>query len=338
MRVFITGGTGTIGRGLVRALHARGDQAVVLTRRIEQARRISTLGKAQFVQGDPTVPGSWELAVNGCDAVVNLAGQNIFAKRWTAEEKHLLEHSRVRGTENVVSAIAAASQRPKVLVQGCAIGYYGPHGDETLTETSPPGDDFMARLCQKWEAASLPVEGLGVRLARVRTGVVLEKGEGVLGTLTPVFRWVPFGAAPIGSGEKSYAIGRGQQWMSWIHHDDIVGILMLALDHSGAQGPMNGTAPQPERNVDFSRALAKALGRRRVFVPFGPPDVMMKLVLGEVAEVVTKGQRVLPAKAQELGYQFRFPSLAEALGAIFGGTSNAGSAKEPALSHAPAAR
>lgn len=338
MRVFITGGTGVIGRGLVRALLARGDQPVVLTRQFEKARRSRALQGVRLVQGDPTVPGNWDLTVDGCDSVINLAGQNIFARRWSPEVKHVLSHSRVRATENVVAAIGRASSRPKVLVQGSAIGYYGPHEDESLTETSPPGNDFMARLCQEWEQASLAAESFDVRVARVRTGVVLAAGEGVLGALTPVFKWVPLGAAPVGSGAKAFGPGRGQQWMSWIHHDDIVGIFLVALDQSEARGPINGTSPQPERNIDFSRALAEVLHRRWLFVPFGPPDAMMKVVLGEVAEVITKGQKVLPAQAQALGYTFRYSSLTSALSAIFTKPSDEQSVKSRATARVATGR
>ncbi len=314
MRVFLTGGTGVIGRGLVRRLLERGDEPVVLSRRADEVRRDPAMRPVRVVQGDPSASGSWFDAVDGCDAVMNLAGYNLFEKRWSPKVKRLIRDSRVYSTENVVSAIQKAHSRPKVLVQASAIGFYGPHGDEDLTEESPSGSDFMAVVCREWEEAAAPVEALGVRLASIRTGVVLAKGEGALGAMTPVYKLF-FGAAPVGNGGKGLAPGTGQQWMSWIHLDDIVGIFLLALDNAQAHGPINGTGPNPARHFDFGKALAKVLWRP--FLPFGPPDAMLELLLGEVAQVVTRGQKVLPVKAQALGYRFKYPELLPALQAAF---------------------
>lgn len=322
MRVFLTGGTGLIGRRLVRRLLDRGDQPVILTRRSNQARLNPSLKGAEVVQGDPTAPGPWDAALDGTDAVVNLVGHNLFADRWDAEVKRKLRDSRVHATHNVVSAIARAANRPKVLVQASAIGFYGPHGDEELTEDAPPGNDFLAALCRDWEDAARPAEALGLRLATVRTGLVLAPGEGALGVMTPIAKWLPGGAAPIGNGGHPFRPAKGRQWMSWIHLDDIVGIFLLALDHAEARGPINGTAPNPVRNAEFMRTLANVLWRLwafwRLAVPFGPPDPVLRMMLGEIADVITKGQRVLPAKAQSLGFTFTYPELRPALGQIFG--------------------
>jgi uncharacterized protein (TIGR01777 family) len=315
MRVFVTGGTGLIGRRLAAELRARGDAVVVLTRGVERARALPELAGAELVAGDPMLPGDWQGAVDGCDGVINLAGQNVFSGRWNVEMRRLIRDSRVYGTGHVAAAITRARVRPRVLVQASAIGYYGSRGDEELTESSPPGSGFMPDLCREWEAAAAVVEPLGVRRATVRVGVVLAKGEGALAAMTPIFKWVPGGAAPVGSG-SAWGIGRGRQWMSWVHADDIVGLFLLGLDDERAAGPINGTAPAPERNVDFSRKLAKVLWRP--FLPFGPPDGLLKLILGDVAEVVTTGQRVLPARALELGYRFRHPGLEGALRSVFG--------------------
>ncbi|MDR3635266.1 MAG: TIGR01777 family oxidoreductase [Isosphaeraceae bacterium] len=314
MRVFVTGGTGLIGRHLIQKLQDRGDQPVVLSRRADEVRRDRAMRGFQVIQGDPMTAGPWQSAVDGCDAVVHLAGQNIFAKRWNTEIKRQIRDSRVYGTEHVVSAIAQARSRPKVLVSSSAIGYYGPRGDEELTEESAPGSDFMAVVCREWEESAHVAEQFGLRVARIRTGVVLDRNEGALAIMTPIFKWLPGGAAPIGSG-GGLKPALGQQWMSWIHVDDIAGIYLLALDNPAAEGPINGTAPNPARNADFGRALAKAV--HRPFVPVGPPDSLLGLVLGDVAQVVTKGQRVLPAKAQALGYSFKYPKLQEALDAVF---------------------
>ncbi len=175
MRVFLTGGTGLIGREIAKRLLERGDQPVILTREADQFRRIPANRPIQVVQGDPTVPGNWEHAIDGCDAVINLVGHNLFAERWNTHVKRKIRDSRVLSTEHVVAAIGKIKEakRPKVLVQASAIGYYGPHGDEPLTEASPSGTDFMAVVCREWEEAAAPVEKLGARLATIRTGVVL---------------------------------------------------------------------------------------------------------------------------------------------------------------------
>ncbi len=289
---------------------------MILSRNADRARLSPSLRGAEIVQGDPGMSGSWESAVDGCDAAINLVGHNIFAQRWSPDVKAKIRDSRVVGTENLVSAIAHSSVKPKVLVQASAIGYYGPTEDEELTETSKPGSDFMAEVCIEWESVSKPAESLGLRVPIIRTGVVLAKGEGALGVMTPIFKWA--GAAPIGSGKNPYLPATGKQWMSWIHIDDIAGVFLAALDDDRARGPINGTAPNPLRNYDFSKELARAVGRRYLFLPFGPPDAMLKLILGEVAEVVAKGQKVLPREAEKLGYRFLYPQLPEALAQIFG--------------------
>jgi uncharacterized protein len=353
MRVFLTGGTGLIGRGIVRVLIGRGDTPVILSRASDKARLNPALRGAEIVQGDPGIAGPWESAVDGCDAAINLVGHNLFAQRWTPEVKAKIRDSRVVGTENLVAAIARSANRPKTLVQASAIGYYGPTDDEELTESSPAGKDFMAEVCVAWEDAAMPAESMGLRVPKIRTGVVLAKGEAALGVMTPIFKYLPGGAAPVGGGgvtrdedrvRRSRVMrillpippsqlkpGRGKQWMSWVHIADIVGLFIEALDNSAANGPINGTAPNPVRNHDFSKELAKAVGRKWLFLPFGPPDVMLNLVLGEVAEVVTKGQKVLPRKAEALGYRFRFPTLPGALAEIFAPKSSTAKAEKPVL-------
>ena len=318
-RVFVTGGTGLIGRRLVQRLIERGDQPLILTRRADEVRRDPAARSLTFIQGDPNTRGDWFAAVDGCDAVINLVGHNVFSDRWNAEVKRKIRDSRVYGTENVVAAISAARSRPSVLVQSSAVGYYGVHGDEELTEESPSGSDFMAVVCREWEEAAQPAEELGVRVPRIRTGIVLARSEGALGVMTPLFKIGP--GAPIGSDGSFLKPARGAQWMSWIHIDDIVGILLMALDNAEANGPINGTAPHPVRNSEFAKALSHELWRPyapwRFPIPFGPPDSVLRVVLGDVAQVITKGQRVLPTRAQALGYRFRFPDLPEALHDLF---------------------
>ncbi len=318
MRVFITGGSGLIGRNLARTLRESGHHPVILSRRADEIRRNPSMWAYQVIQGDPTTTGRWQEEIDGCDAVVNLAGHNLFEGRWSSSVKARIRDSRVHSAEKVVSAIRQAQSRPQVLVQGSAIGYYGIHEDEELTEASPPGSDFLARVCRETEEATDPVEGLGVRRAIVRTGIVLSAEEGALKKMTPLFKFGP--GAPVGSGGK-FGAARGQQWMSWIHIDDIVGIFRLAIENTGAQGPLNGASPHPVRNAEFARTFSAVLRKRltpwRFFIPAGPPDALLRIALGEVATVITTGQKVLPTKPLELGYSFHYPELERALREIF---------------------
>jgi uncharacterized protein (TIGR01777 family) len=307
MRVFVTGGTGLIGRRLLGALRGRGDTPVLLTRRPDAARQMFG-PDAAVVEGDPMKAGPWQDAVADCDAVVHLAGENVFARRWNAAFKQLLVDSRIESTRRVVEALkrhpAGADGRPKVLVNASAIGWYGPHGDEELDESAPPAADFMAQLCVDWEKEAHAAEGAGVRVASVRVGVVLDREGGALAKLLTPFKC--FVGGPVGSG---------RQYMSWIHHADMTGVYLLALDNAEARGPLNGTAPEPVTNKQFSKALGRALHRPAFF---WAPGFMLRLMLGEVAQVVTTGQRVLPRKALALGYQYRFPTVEAALKDIVG--------------------
>jgi uncharacterized protein len=298
MRLFLMGGTGLVGSRLLRHLLDRKDDVVLLTRRPEVARQ--KWGDAlKVVEGDPMQAGAWAGAVEDCDAVVNLVGEGIFNRRWRAAFRQLLHDSRVKSTENVVQALGksprTAAGQPKILVNASAIGYYGPHRDEELTEDSPPGDDFLARLCVDWEKAARGVEAHGVRLAIVRVGVVLDRAGGALRQMITPFKF--FVGGPVGSG---------RQYVSWIHHEDLVGLILLALDNADAAGVLNGTAPEPVTNKRFAKALGRALGRPS-FLP--TPKFMLRLMLGKVASVVTTGQRVLPRRALGLGYQFQFPEI-----------------------------
>jgi len=300
MRIFITGGSGLIGSRLKKRLRARGDEVCILTRRPEA---IANEPGVIAVKGDPMQTGPWMDAVTNCDAVVNLVGEGVFNKRWTAAFKDIIVQSRVASTKHVVRALAAAPKRPdgspKVLVSASAIGYYGPHGDEELTESSPPGTDTMAKLCIDWENAAHEAKAAGVRVVCLRVGVVLDKNGGALKKMLPPFKM--FVGGPIGSGK---------QYMSWIHHDDLIGQILFAIDLPTFSGPLNGTAPNPVTNAEFSSTLGKVLGRPSVFPT---PAFMLKLALGEVASIVTTGQRVLPKASLDAGYQFRFTDLEAAL-------------------------
>jgi uncharacterized protein (TIGR01777 family) len=311
MHVFVTGGTGQVGGHLVRRLRQRNDQVTVLSRRPDLARQ--RFPDCTIIGGDPIQAGPWMDAARACDAVVHLAGENIFARRWNADFKAVLHGSRVKGTENVVRALGApasgggsraasaagSARRCQVLVNASAIGYYGPRTDEELTEDSPPGDDFLARLCVDWEQAARPVQESGIRLVLLRVGVVLDKDAGALNKMLGPFRW--FVGGPVGSG---------RQYVSWIHHADLSGLILLALDREDARGPLNGTAPKPVTNKEFSKAVGRALHRPSFL---RVPRLMLRLRFGGVAHVIATGQRVLPRQALALGYQFQFPDIDGAL-------------------------
>ena len=307
MRIFITGGTGLVGSRLVKRLSQRGDEVVVLTRRPAAAKDLFG-SNVSAVAGDPAKPGDWESKVAECDAVVNLAGENLFARRWNTAFKQALIDSRVLSTQNVARALARAPLRgdgqSKVLVSASAIGIYGPHGDEELTEESSTGSDFLASLCQQWEAAARSVDSAGVRLAIVRIGVVLDKDGGALAKLLTPFK--------LGAGGPA---GSGKQWMSWIHHQDLGSLFLLALDDASASGVLNGTAPNPVTNKEFGKALGRTL-HRPAFMP--TPGFALRLALGEVADVITTGQRVMPRRPLALGMEYRFPTIDEALKDIVG--------------------
>jgi uncharacterized protein len=302
MRVFVTGGTGLVGTRLIRWLRQRQEEVIVLTRRPEVARQ-KLESACVLVEGDPMQRGEWQRAVEPCDAVVHLAGENIFGRRWDAAFKELLRESRVKSTQHVVEALARtpknASGTPKTLVSASAIGYYGPHGDEELTEDSPPGNDVLARVCNDWEKAAQCVQAADVRLAILRIGIVFAKEGGALAQMLTPFKL--FAGGPVGSGK---------QYMSWIHIDDLAGLFLLALDHPQAAGPINATAPNPVANREFARALGRVLHRPSFL---RTPRFMLRAMVGEAADVITTGQRVLPRRARELGYTFKFPEIDGAL-------------------------
>jgi uncharacterized protein (TIGR01777 family) len=272
----------------------------VLTRRPEVAAQL--WGAAcTVVAGDPMTAGAWMDAVRNCDAAVNLVGEGIFNRRWSAAFKQLLHDSRVKSTQNIVAALAKS--HATTLVNSSAIGYYGSSGDEELAESSPAGTDFLAQLCVDWEKAASAAQG--VRTVIVRTGVVLDPGGGALQKMITPFKM--FVGGPIGSGK---------QYVSWIHHEDMVGLILFALDNSQAAGPMNATAPGAVTNKSFSKALGRAL-HRPSFMP--TPGFMLRVALGPVANIITKGQRVAPRKALDLGYTFRFADIDEAFRDIASG-------------------
>jgi uncharacterized protein (TIGR01777 family) len=295
MRVTVTGATGRIGTRIVGALKDRGDDVAVLSRSPDRAR--SALGVEAHAWQPESEPAP-VAALEGRDGVIHLAGEDP-AQRWNDAAKRRLLASRELGTRNLVAGLRAAEPGPRVLVSASAVGVYGPRGDEPVTEDTDAGDDFLARICIAWEREAAAAEELGVRVVRVRTGVVLDRGGGALAKMLPFFR--------LGIGGP---VAGGRQFMAWIHVADVVRIYLAALDDDRWSGPVNATAPDPVTNRVFSRALGRAL-RRPAIAPV--PALAVRILYGEMATIVVTGQRAVPAKAQALGHRFAHPELDEAL-------------------------
>jgi uncharacterized protein (TIGR01777 family) len=295
MRVTLTGATGRIGTKLVRALRERGDEVTVLSRDPDRAR--DALG-VEAVAWDPEAGAAPPEALAGRDGAIHLAGEDV-AQRWTGAVKQRILRSRELGTRNLVAGLRAAEPRPGVLVSASAVGWYGPHGDEVLTEAAPAGDDFLAQVCVAWEREAAAAEELGVRVVRVRTGVVLDKEGGALAKMLPFFK--------LGGGGP---VAGGRQYMSWVHVDDLAAVYVAALDGEDWSGPVNATAPEPVTNKAFSKALGRALHRPAV-APV--PGLAVKALYGEMAQIVVTGQRVVPERTRALGFRFAHPELDEAL-------------------------
>ena len=298
MRVFITGGSGLIGRCLVDRILGRGDSVVVLTRCAAAARKVFPAG-VSLIEADPTIRGHWQNAIANADAVVNLCGEPIFKDRWTKTSKERIRTSRTSSTENIVKAMVDCPDGPKTLVSGSAIGFYGPRGSEELFEDAPPGDDFLAQVGVQWEAATRKASEAGIRVVLLRIGIVLARQGGALERMMLPFRLHVGGP-----------IGGGRQWVSWIHIDDLIGMIIFALDNSAMEGPINATGPEPVTNRRFARTLGGVMGRKS-WLPV--PGILLRIALGQVATIVVHGQRVLPAKALAAGYRFRHTNLPGAL-------------------------
>jgi uncharacterized protein (TIGR01777 family) len=304
MRVTVTGATGRIGARLVARLQARGDAVTVLSRDPSRAGR--TLGNVEAVRWRPDAEPAPAAALAGRDGVVHLAAEDV-GQRWTEDVKRRIMQTRELGTRNLVAGLRAADPRPGVLVSASAVGWYGPHGDERLAEEAPAGEDFGAQVCVVWEREAAAAEALGMRVVRLRTGIVLDRGGGALAKMLPFFRLCVGGP-----------VAGGRQYMPWIHVEDLVGLYLAALD-GGAEwrGPVNGAAPEPVTNRQFSKALGRAL-HRPAFAPV--PGFAVRLLYGEMATIVTNGQRAVPRRAQALGFRFSHPALDEALRSALGAT------------------
>ncbi|MBK8294685.1 MAG: TIGR01777 family protein [Solirubrobacterales bacterium] len=295
--ILVTGASGMIGSGLVNALLDRGDRVVGLSRSPEKAKMAQPT--AEWHSWEPTMERPPEKALEGVDAVINLAGEPI-NQRWNDEIKDRITKSRITATKNLADAVATVKNPPKVFISGSAIGFYGDRGDDLLYEDDAPGDDFLAEVVIQWEAAANAISGPDLRVATIRSGHVLDPRGGLLAELLTPFK--------LGVGGP---IASGKQYMSWIHRWDEIGILLWALDTEAVKGPINATSPNPVTNKDFSKQLGKAVGRPAL-MPL--PGFAMKAIRGpEFGQVLTEGQRVYPRNAIEHGYEFKQPELAGAL-------------------------
>lgn len=297
MRVIITGGTGLIGRALAASLAGDGHEVIVLSR--DSRRHTDLPAGVQVERWDGRTAAGWGPLADGADAIVNLAGENIGAARWTAERKERIRRSRLDAGRAVVEAVAAAGRKPRVVIQASAVGYYGPRGDEELSEEAPPGEDFLALLCVEWEASTAAVEAQGVRRAVIRSGLVFSTAGGSLPRLLLPFRF--FVGGPLGSG---------RQWYSWIHIADEVAAIRFLIANEAARGPFNLCAPNPLTNAELARVIGRVMGRPS-FLP--TPAFALRLAFGEMAAAVLTGQRVVPARLLQLGFSFRFPTAEAAL-------------------------
>jgi uncharacterized protein (TIGR01777 family) len=310
MKIVVAGANGLIGKALVRALHARGDQVTALVRKPQQ------LEGAISVQWDGR-EGPWQAALDGADAVVNLAGQSVADHRWSDDYKRQILESRTHSSKALVEAIAKAKLKPRVLVNASAVGYYGGRGDELIDETARPGTDFLAGVTRAWEEEAAKAE---VRSVFLRTGIVLARDGGALVKMVPPFK--AFVGGPIGSGK---------QWSPWIHLHDEVAAILWAIDHEELKGPVNLTAPEPVTAGEFAKALGKVLHRPSWAKV---PAAVLKVAVGEFAAVLLEGQRALPVQLQKSGFVFRFPQLAGALEDLLGhrASSAAAASKLPSAS------
>ncbi len=302
MKVAIAGATGFVGSRLVERLHSQGHHILVLTRNLAAAQKAfpsSKFPNVEIATYTPTQSGTWQQAISGCNGVVNLAGEPIAEGRWTSERKQEILNSRQLSTQKIVEAISQASPKPQVLVNASAIGYYGTSETASFDETSAAGNDFLAGVCQAWEAEAQKVVDAGVRLVILRLGIVLGKGGGALGRMIAPFK--VFAGGPIGTGK---------QWFSWIHRDDLVNLIIQALTRPDISGVLNATAPHPVRMTELSQTMGQVMNRPS-WLPV--PGVAIEALLGDGAIVVLEGQQVLPKRSLEYGFDYQYPTVKEAL-------------------------
>jgi uncharacterized protein (TIGR01777 family) len=296
MKVLVTGSTGLVGSALVPFLTKSGHQVT----RLARSRGGGPVKDARVIEWDPAAGRLDKSALEAFEGVVHLAGENIAARRWSAEQKARIRESRVTGTRLLADALAHVPRPPKVLICASAIGYYGTRGDQRLTEESPSGTGFLAEVCQEWEAAAKPAVDKGIRVAHLRIALVLSPEGGALGRMLTPFR--------MGVGG---VIGSGQQYMSWVAIDDLMGIIQHALAREDLRGPFNAVSPNPVTNLEFTKTLGKVLGRPTIF-PM--PEFAARLAFGEMADaLLLSSARVEPKRLLASGYAFRYPTLEGAL-------------------------
>jgi uncharacterized protein len=299
MKIAVTGGTGFVGARLVERLLSEGHQVLLLVR--NRAKAQAKFPQAEVVDYTPKISGAWQQSISGCDGVVNLAGEPL-ATRWSDSVKREVMESRTLGTQKIVEAIAQANPKPAVLINASAVGYYGTSETDTFTEVSRPGQDFLAQVCQGWEAEAEKVKASGTRLAIIRIGIVLGPNGGVLERMMLPFQ--VFAGGPLGTG---------QQWVSWIHREDLVNLILKALTDSTMAGVYDGTSPNPVRMSELCQVLGETVNRPS-WLPV--PSFALELLLGEAAKLVLEGQQVLPERTQATGFQFQYPTLRSALAQI----------------------
>ncbi len=310
MRIIVSGGTGFIGHSIIRALLEDGHDVILLSRSSHLKSPgdffdTNKEGSLKVMEWDGKSLGLWSDYMENTHAVINLTGEPIAAKKWTAAQKEKIASSRLESTKILVQAIAQAKKKPFVLINASAIGYYGDTDDAIVMESQPRGEGFLPETCGKWESQASEAESLGVRVVFLRLGLVLGKGGGVLKKMIPPFNF--FLGGPLGTG---------YQWLSWVHIDDVIGIILLALKHLELSGPVNVTAPNPVNMNQFCYALGRALGRPS-WLPV--PSWVLKLGLGEMSEMLLTGQRVIPQRLQAEGYVFKHSDIEEALASIIKG-------------------
>ncbi|MFQ6108605.1 MAG: TIGR01777 family oxidoreductase [Candidatus Aminicenantales bacterium] len=297
MKIFITGGTGFIGSALTESLSQREHQITILTRSIKH-RRVPT-ERVLFLEGDPTLPGSWQEHAAENDAVINLAGFSIF-RRWGRKTKEAILQSRIRTTQNLVSGICKTKRKDTSLISASAVGYYGFGGDQILDESSPPGNDFLASVVRAWEEEAEKARDFGVRVVLCRFGIILGRRGGVFPLMRRAF--------------DSYAgsqFGKGKQWLSWIHEQDLINILTFLLEREDIEGPINCTSPHPVRSKELTQTLKVALAKPTLIPRV--PGFMLRLLLGEFSQILLQGQRIIPRRLLVLNFPYQYPHIKDAL-------------------------
>jgi uncharacterized protein (TIGR01777 family) len=297
-KIIITGATGLIGKKLYKALSRRGDEVTIFTRSmVKGVKKIP--GADELIEWDYSQKNHWQKHVSGKDVIIHLSGANLFGKRWTQEYKELIVESRRLSTKNLVDAMENAERKPSLFICASAVGYYGDRGNETITENSSPGNDYLAEVCKVWEYEAAKAEEYGIRRISVRTGIVLSKEEGALKQMLLPYKF--FAGGPLGNGK---------QWFPWIHIDDIINSYLYCIDNENISGSINAAAPHPVTMNEFAKTLGKVIKRPSLF---HVPNFALKIAVGESASAITASMKVIPEKLQNSGFTFSYPEPETAL-------------------------